>query len=81
VTVANPFHDFKPGEPAPWKALCQNKEQQHRLGSKAVHRILAQLEEGDNDAAAAQSAEVLRKAFAKAKREHPGKQVRLSFEK
>jgi len=38
------------------------------------------LEEGDIDAAAAQFAEVLRKAFAKAKREHPGKQVRLSFE-
>jgi len=115
------------------------KEQQHRLSSEAVHRILAQseerridqfikvvqtsevaslvnllddelveflrrllgeahveiqwrptlsqfaekfpyLEEGDIDAAAAQFAEVLRKAFAKAKREHPGKQVRLSFE-
>jgi len=140
MTVANPFHDFKPGEPAPWKALYQNKEQQHRLGSEAVHRILAQseerwidqfikvvqtsevaslvnllddelvkflrqllgeahvekqwrptlsqfaekfpsLEEGDIDAAVAQSAEVLRKAFAKAKREHPGKQVRLSFKK
>jgi hypothetical protein len=38
------------------------------------------LEEGDIDAAAAQFAEVLRKAFVKAKREHPGKQVRLSFE-
>ena len=115
------------------------KEQQRRLSSEAVHRVLAQsgerridqfikvvqtsdlvhlvnvlnddlveflrrllgeahveikwrptlsqfaeefpsLEEGDIDAAAAQFAEVLRKAFAKAKREHPGKRVRLSFE-
>ena len=37
------------------------------------------LEEGDIDAAAAEFTELLRKAFAKAKREHPGKRVRLSF--
>lgn len=37
------------------------------------------LEEGDIDAAAAEFAELLRKAFAKAKREHLGKRVRLSF--
>jgi hypothetical protein len=37
------------------------------------------LEEGDIDAAAAHFAEVLNKAFATAKREHPGKRVRLSF--
>ncbi len=38
------------------------------------------LEESEIDAAAAEFARVLRKAFAKAKREHPGKRVRLSFE-
>ncbi|MFQ5924936.1 MAG: hypothetical protein ACE5IE_02945 [Dehalococcoidia bacterium] len=38
------------------------------------------LEEGEIDAAAAEFARVLRKAFAKAKGEHPGKRVRLSFE-
>jgi hypothetical protein len=37
------------------------------------------LEEGDIDTAAAEFTELLRKAFAKAKREHPGKRVRLSF--
>jgi len=38
------------------------------------------LEESEIDTAAAEFARVLRKAFAKAKREHPGKRVRLSFE-
>lgn len=37
------------------------------------------LGEGDIDAAAAQFAQLLRKAFAKARREHPGKRIRLSF--
>lgn len=37
------------------------------------------LEEGEIDAAAAEFAEALKKAFAKAKKEHPGKRVRLSF--
>jgi len=37
------------------------------------------LEEGDVDAAAAHFAELLRKAFAKAKRDYPGKRIRLSF--
>jgi len=39
----------------------------------------ASLEEGEIDAAAAEFARVLKKAFAKAKKEHPGKRVRLSF--
>ncbi|MBA7607476.1 hypothetical protein ES703_14635 [subsurface metagenome] len=38
------------------------------------------LEEGEIDAAAAEFATMLKKAFAKAKKEHPGKRVRLSFE-
>lgn len=37
------------------------------------------LEEGEVDAAAAEFARALKKAFAKAKKEHPGKRVRLSF--
>ena len=37
------------------------------------------LEEGEIDVAAAEFAKVLKKAFAKAKKEHPGKRVRLSF--
>lgn len=37
------------------------------------------LGEGDIDAAAAQFARILKKAFAKAKREHPGKSIRMSF--
>lgn len=37
------------------------------------------LEEGEIDAAAAEFAKALKKAFAKAKKEHPGKRVRLSF--
>ena len=37
------------------------------------------LEESEIDAAATEFARVLKKAFAKAKKEHPGKRVRLSF--
>ncbi|MBE0415129.1 MAG: hypothetical protein IBX36_01110 [Dehalococcoidia bacterium] len=37
------------------------------------------LEEGDIDAMAAETVQLLRRAFAKAKREHPGKRVRLIF--
>ena len=37
------------------------------------------LEEGEIDAAAAEFAKALKKAFTKAKKEHPGKRVRLSF--
>lgn len=50
-----------------------------RLTLSELAEKFPSLEEGDIDAAAAEFARALRKAFAKAKREHPGKRVRLSF--
>ncbi len=64
--------------------LCQLLQEAHiEIEWRPTISELAQkfpsLEEGEIDAAAAEFARALKKAFTKAKKEHPGKRVRLSF--